>query len=141
MATLIFSDASVVVNSVDLSDHVASVTVNYEAEQQDDTAMGDDTRSNKPGLYNWTIDVEFHQDYAASEVDATLFSLVGADFPIVVKPTSAAVSSTNPSYSANATLSSYQPMGGSVGDLEMAPSTFVPAKGASGSATLTRATS
>ena len=141
MATLVLTDASVVVNSVDLSDHVKSVTLNYEAEQQDDTVMGEGTRSNKPGLKNWSVDVEFVQDYAANEVDATLFSLVGADFPLVIKPTSAAVSSTNPSYSANATLSSYQPVGGGVGDLEMAPCTFLPCKGASGSPILVRATS
>lgn len=123
MATLILDDASVVINSVDLSDHVQSVTINYSAELQDETAMGDDTRKNKGGLKNWSIDVEFKQDFAAAEVDATLFSLVGSTFPITVKPTSAAVSSTNPSYSGTGILESYNPIGNSVGDLATAPIT------------------
>ena len=40
MATFVFTDASVTINSVDLSDHVRSVTLDLSAEEQDDTAMG-----------------------------------------------------------------------------------------------------
>ena len=125
MATFVYTDASVVVNSVDLSDHVKSCTLNYEAEMLDDTVMGDTTRSNIAGLLNWSIDVEFLQDFAAAKVDATLFSLVGAAaFTVTVKPTSGSVSSTNPSFSGSMVLESYPPMTGSVGDLETASATF-----------------
>lgn len=140
MATQILNDASLVVNGVDLSDHVTEIALTYEAETQDDTTMGDTTRSNKSGLLNWSASVTFVQDYAAGEVDATLFALVGQTFSIVIKPTSGAVSATNPSYTANATLTSYDPVSGSVGDLQTASANFVPSKGA-GSATLVRATS
>ena len=136
MATFVYTDASVVVNSVDLSDHVKSCTLNYEAEMLDDTVMGDTTRSNIAGLLNWSIDVEFLQDFASAKVDATLFSLVGAAaFTVTVKPTSASVSATNPSFSGSAVLESYPPMSGSVGDLETASATFRSA------GTLARATS
>ena len=136
MATFVYTDASVVVNSVDLSDHVKSCTVNYEAEMLDDTVMGDTTRSNIAGLLNWSIDVEFLQDFAAAKVDATLFALIGsASFTVIVKPTSGSVSSTNPSFSGSVVLESYPPMSGAVGDLETASATFRSA------GTLTRATS
>ena len=135
MAKFVLTDASLVINSVDLSDHVRSVTVNYEAELQDDTTMGDDTRTNLGGLKNWSMDVEFTQDYAASEVDTTIFGIVGTSVPIVLKPTSGAVSATNPSYSANGVIGSYSPIGNSVGDLAVAPVTIASA------GTLTRATS
>jgi hypothetical protein len=136
MATFVYTDASVVVNSVDLSDHVKSCTLNYEAEMLDDTVMGDTTRSNIAGLLNWSIDVEFLQDFAAAKVDATLFSLIGAAaFTVTVKPTSGSVSATNPSFSGSAVLESYPPMSGSVGDLETASATFRSA------GTLARATS
>ena len=136
MATFVYTDASVVVNSVDLSDHVKSCTLNYEAEMLDDTVMGDTTRSNIAGLLNWSIDVEFLQDFASAKVDATLFTLVGAAaFTVTVKPTSASVSATNPSLSGSAVLESYPPMSGSVGDLETASATFRSA------GTLARATS
>jgi len=136
MATFVYTDASVVVNTVDLSDHVKSCALNYEAEMLDDTVMGDTTRSNIAGLLNWSIDVEFLQDFAAAKVDATLFALVGsASFTVTVKPTSGSVSSTNPSFSGSMVLESYPPMTGSVGDLETASATFRSA------GTLTRATS
>ena len=136
MATFVYTDASVVVNSVDLSDHVKSCRLNYEAEMLDDTVMGDTTRSNIAGLLNWSIDVEFLQDFASAKVDATLFTLVGAAaFTVTVKPTSGSVSATNPSFSGSAVLESYPPMSGSVGDLETASATFRSA------GTLTRATS
>lgn len=80
--------------------------------------MGDTTRNKLPGLKNWTVDVEFAQDFAAASVDATLFPLVGAAaFPISIKPTSAAVSATNPNFSGSALLATYSPIGGAVGDV------------------------
>lgn len=136
MAVFAYKDASVVVNSVDLSDHVRSATVNYEADELDSTAMGDDARERIAGLKSFSIDVEFNQDFAASEVDATLFSLVGAAaFTVTVKPLSDAVSATNPSFSGSCLLTSYSPLSGSVGDLATTSTTFV------GSGDLTRATS
>ena len=110
MATFVYTDASVVVNSVDLSDHVKSCSLNYEAEMLDDTVMGDTTRSNMAGLLNWSIDVDFLQDFASAKVDATLFTLVGAAaFTVVLKPTSGSVSSTNPSF-IPVTLASQPPL-------------------------------
>lgn len=118
MAQFVFTDAEVVINAVDLSDHVKSVTLNYSAELQDDTAMGDDTRSKIGGLKDWSVSVEFEQDFAASSVDATLFGLVGTTFTVTVKPDkSTATSATNPKYSGTGILESYPPLDGAVGDL------------------------
>lgn len=126
MATLVYTDATITVNAVNLSDHCRSLTLNYEAEMLDDTVMGTSgTRSSKPGLKTWGIDVEFLQDFAAANVDATLFPLVGADsFPVAIKPTSGAISSTNPEYSGNAVLENYTPIQGEVGALATTPATF-----------------
>ncbi len=89
MAEFVFTDASVVINAVDLSDHVRQVTLNYSAELQDDTAMGDDTRSRIGGLKDWSMELEFNQDFAAAEIDVTLFPLVGSTFAVTLKPTRA----------------------------------------------------
>lgn len=123
MAHIILKDADVNIDSNDLSAHVRSVTINYEAEQQDDTNMGDTTRVNLPGLLNWSIDVEFSQDFSA--VDAVLFPLVGAAaFTVTIKPASGSVSSSNPSYSGSAVLATYPPLGNAVGDQATAAATF-----------------
>jgi len=137
MPTIVLDDASVVINSVDLSNRVKSVSINYSAEMLDDTAMGDNTKSNKGGLKDWSLDIAFHQDYAASNVDATLFPLVGENFSVVVKPTSGSVSTTNPSYSGTGILESYVPISGGVGELAEAPVSIKPANHTD----LTRATS
>lgn len=138
MATLIWTDAYFNVNSVVMSSFVRSLTVNYEAEMLDDTVMGTSgTRSNRPGLKNWSIDAEFLQDYAAGAVDATLFPLVGAAaFAIEVRPTSAAVSVTNPKYTGNAVLETYPPLTGEVGVLGTVSASFR----SGGGSPLTRAT-
>lgn len=127
MATTVLTDASVVVNSVDLSDHVQSVTVTTTRETQDDTAMGNTARSNAPGLKVTGISVTFLQDFAASEVDATLWTLydAGTEHTVVVKATSAAVSATNPKYTLTGFISSYAPIGGTVGNQHVAPVEWV----------------
>lgn len=127
MATLVYTDASLVVNSVDLSDHVRSLTLNYEAEMLDDTVMGTSgTRSSKPGLKNWNLEVEFLQDFAAASVDATLFPLIGASsFPVAARAVKTlAISATNPEYTGNAVLENYTPIAGEVGTLGMTNCTF-----------------
>lgn len=138
MGKMVLKDASLTLNAVDLSDHVKQITLNYKAELQDKTAMGDDGRARIAGLKDWDADIEFYQDYAASSVDATLFPLVGATgITVVIKPTSGAVSATNPSYTGVGVLESYQPVGGTVGEDLMTP---VKLLGGDGSA-LARATS
>jgi hypothetical protein len=125
MANMMFYNAYVMINSVDLSAHVRSVKLNYEANMLDDTMMGDATKSNKPGLKNWSVDIEFEQDYASGQVDATLFPLVGAAaFAISFRPDAAVQGSTNPTFAGNAVLENYNPMGGSVGELHMTSVTF-----------------
>lgn len=124
MAEFVFTDADISINSVDLSDHVRQVTLNYEAETQDDTVMGDDTRSVAGGLKNWSMQIEFNQDFAAAKVDKTLFDIVGTAVVCVLKPTSGAVSATNPSFTGTGLIQNYNPMGGSVGDQAIAPVTI-----------------
>ena len=137
MATFVLYDASVVVQSVDLSDHVRSVTIDAGQNLVDDTAMGDTFQSNAAGLATWSMSIEFLQDYAASKVDATLQPRlgIGNTTTLVVKPTSGSVSSTTPSYSGTGILDSYNPVGGAVGDQAMTTASFQSASA------LTRATS
>ena len=135
MANLVLTNAYVSLNAVNMSALVRSVTLNYSAELQDDTAMGDTARSRIGGLRDWTLEVEFFQDYAASQTDATLFSLVGTTFAVEVRPTTSSASATNPKFTGTGILESYQPLGGTVGENAMAPVTI------RGVGALTRATS
>ena len=134
MASFVLKDARVEINSVVLSTFVRRVRITHEAEAVEDTAMCDNTKTRLPGLKDWSAEVEFNQDYAASAVDATLFSLVGAAaFAVKFRPTSSAISATNPEYQGNAVLPSYEPFGQSVGELATSTITLL------GSGDLTRA--
>jgi hypothetical protein len=126
MSKFVFTDAVVFINTVDLSDHVESVTLATSADAVELTAMGATAREYGSGLKNGSLSVTFFQDYAASEVDVTLFSLVGAAaFACTVKPTSAAISATNPEFQFNALLTDYSgPVDASVGDAAKASATF-----------------
>jgi hypothetical protein len=117
VASFSFKDAKVTINSVDLSDCVRSVTLNVEAEDLEDTAMGDSFRSRIGGLKDWSVDIEFNQDFASSKVDDTLWPLLGTVTPITINPFSGSTSSTNPQYAGNVLVSEYNPLDGSVGDL------------------------
>lgn len=117
MASFTLIDATVTINSVDLSDFATSVTLSIEADEQEDTAFGDTYRSRIGGLKDYTLDIGWNQTFAASEVDATLFPLIGTVVTWAVKPTSDAVSATNPEYSGSVLITEYTPLDGSVGDV------------------------
>lgn len=117
MGEVVFTNAFVSLKAIDLSDHVRSVTLDYSSEPADITAMSLTTRKRIGGLKDWSISIEFNQDYAASEVDATLFDEIGNTIAIELRPDAGAVSQTNPKFTGTALLESYPPMGGSVGDV------------------------
>ena len=118
MAVFVLKDAALTVNSVNLSSYVTSITLNYETDSVEVTAMGATGHKFTGGLQNISLDVTLNQDFASSQVAATLDALVGSTTTVVVKPTSAAVGATNPSYTiTDAFLAATQPVAGSVGDL------------------------
>lgn len=125
MAVFVIQDASIRVGAssgslTDLSDHCRSVSLNYTAELQDKTAMGSSARKRISGLKDWTGSVEFNQDYAASEVDAIFWPILGTTGGfIIIKPHSSAVGAGNPRYYGEFLLGSYSPFGGGVGTLAM----------------------
>ena len=124
MATLVYTNAFIQINAVDMSAHAESVGLNYASEMQDETAMGDSTRVRKGGLKDWSIDVNWHQNFAVGAVDATLFSLVGTTACVEVRPQNICSTAINPIYSGIGVIESYNPMGGSVGALLDAPTTI-----------------
>ena len=130
MATSVYlSNPSVTINSVDLQDQCTSAVVNYVYEQLETTSFGDTARkfggSAVTSLQNNTIEVTLYQSYSARETEATIFGLVGIVTTLVVKPSSAAVGATNPSYTlTGAYLSAHTPINASLGELSELTLTF-----------------
>lgn len=124
MAKLVFTDGEVTVNSVDLSDHIASVTVTTTYDEIDTSSITDGFRTRVAGMGDASVSIEFHQDFAASSVNATIQPLLGTTTSVVVKPTSAAVSATNPSYTGTALVTEWSTLDANAGELVTASVTW-----------------
>ena len=125
MAKLVLTDASLTINSVALSDHANSVTLNYEIDSVETTAFGSVGHTFTGGLQNLSVEVALMQDYAATNVEATIYPLVGTTTTLVIKATSGATSATNPTYTiTGAYLAAHTPVAGSVGELAMTTLSF-----------------
>jgi hypothetical protein len=117
MAEFVLDDAFVSIAANDISTNVKSLTINYGAAAGDVTAMGDLTTINIGGLKEWSVDIEFNQDFTAAALDSILFPLVGTSVALVIRPDSAAKGADNPEFTGSAILTTYPPLGGSVGDV------------------------
>ena len=125
MAVLALTDASITINSVSLSNRANSVSVNYEIDSIEVTAFGSGGHSFAGSLQNVSVEIALMQDFAASNVEATVYGLVGTTTTLVIKPTSSAVGATNPSYTiTGAYLAAHTPVAGAVGELAMTTLSF-----------------
>jgi hypothetical protein len=106
---------------VQLESKANSVTLNYEVESVDVTAFdGSGARKFTGGLVNLSAEVALMQDFEATQTEATIYPLVGTTTNIIIKPTSAVISTTNPQYTiTGAYLASHTPVAGGVGELAM----------------------
>jgi hypothetical protein len=126
MAKTVLRDAVVTVDGDDISDHVRSVTIETSRDEVDVTAMGASYREILTGLGDATITVEVFQDFASNEINQNMWvhSQETDPFEVTVKPTEAAVSATNPEFSMQALLFTYNPVDGAVGEASMTTLTF-----------------
>lgn len=130
MARIVLTNAYVTINSVDVSDHVASVTLNSSIDVVETTAFGTTgARTRIGGLADNSISLEFHQDYASTSIEATIYPLLGTTTTVVVKPNGSSTSTTNPSYTSTVLVSEWTPLNGAVGELATASVTW-PVSGA-----------
>lgn len=96
MATRLFDNPFVEVNSVDLSDYVQAAGFDLDTSTVRKTGAGDEWESAYINKKSGTFTVEFKQDYDAAKVNSTLFPLHGTRTAIEFRPDDAAVSATNP---------------------------------------------
>ncbi len=122
------------IDSNDVSIYVRQMQLSYGAEAPDCTTMGDTAREvASGGLKVWGVTARLVRD--VTNVDAVLFPLVGTSIAVSVRDDQGAVAVGNPSYTGNAVLTSYNPVGGAVGDTQEVDIELTPSGG------LTRATS
>jgi Flp pilus assembly protein TadG len=118
MAVFLNNKVGVKVNSVDLSDHVTSVTLNRQFDELDVTAMGDGSRKAVKGLESSSVTIDFLNDTAAANVLATLQAAWGTTVTVVLlQDKGSVVSATNPLYTMSVLVNGTQDINGAVGDI------------------------
>ena len=124
MAIFLSNGVVVTLNSVDLSDHVTSVTINRVFDELEVTAMGDSAHKFVKGLEASTVTIDFLNDTAASETLQTLQGAWGTTVPLTLKQTSAAISATNPEYQTTVLVNNTTDINGAVADISTQSITF-----------------
>jgi hypothetical protein len=129
MARLVLTDASVVINGINLSEFITSVALSTSEDVIETTGMGTaGARTRVSGLADNSLALEFNQDFATSGPEITMnavgASLVGTVTTVVIKPTSAAVGVNNPSYSFSCVVAEWQPLSAAVGELSSISATW-----------------
>lgn len=135
MPRLVLTNASVVFGSTDLSSYISSITLNSTFDIVETTAFGNTAKTRVAGLADNSVTFEFHQDYATSAVEQTIYPLLGTAVTVVAKPVAGTTTTVNPQYTFSALVSEWTPLNGSVGELATASVTW-PISGA-----ITKATS
>ena len=120
MAVFLNNLVGVKVNSVDLSDHVTSVTLNRNFDELEVTAMGDTGHKFVKGLEASSVTIDFLNDTASANVLATLQAAWGTSVTVVfLQSKGTAVSATNPLYTMTCLVNGTTDINGAVGDLGM----------------------
>ena len=118
MAVFLNNKVGIKVNSVDLSDHVTSVTLNRTFDELEVTAMGDTAHKFVKGLEASSVTIDFLNDTAAANVLATLQAAFGTSVTVVLlQDKGTAVSATNPLYTFTCLINNLTDINGAVGDI------------------------
>jgi len=118
MAVFLNNKVGIKVNSVDLSDHVTSVTLNRAFDELEVTAMGDSSHKFVKGLESGSVTIDFLNDTASANVLATLQAAWGTTVTVVLlQEKGTAVSATNPLYTFSVLVNNTTDINGAVGDI------------------------
>lgn len=139
MSKFTLKNPVITVDGHDISNYCHEVTIESTRDEVEVTGFQAANKEIIAGLGDATITLAVFQDFAAGAIDSIFQPLSQSDTPVTVsvKPFNSAVSATNPLYSMEALLFTYNPIAGAVGAAAETPITLRNASEAG----LTRATS
>lgn len=118
----VLRNAAVLINGVNLSDHVKEVEVVMTAADIDVTAMGANGHQHLAGIRDDKFSITFFSDFASASVHATLMGpfASGTSFVTVqVWANGSTSSATNGCFQGTCIILDYSPINGGVGDASM----------------------
>jgi len=124
MAKLVLTNSTVSLNSTDISSSVAAITISTSAAEVPTTNFGSGGAVTRvAGLIDNSVTLSMHNDYNA--IDGLIFPLIGSTaVTMVIKASTAAVSTANPSYTFSVLCTEWTPVNGAVGELNTADVTW-----------------
>ena len=127
MATsTILSNPKVTIGGIDLSGWCTSATLTKTVTALNDTVFGNTANTFTAGLEDNELSVTLFLSYEAAATYATLAPLVGTKLNVIVKPTTAVDSATNPAFIlTNTYLESLPVISASLGELQSIDLTFM----------------
>lgn len=117
MAKLVLTDPRIFLDGSNVSDHVASISFGTVYDLVEVTQMGDIAKKRVAGLEDNSLTLELHQDFGAAQIESIIYPNRGLVIGCTVRPTTAAISATNPEYSFQVLVAEWSPLSGSAGDL------------------------
>ncbi len=124
MAKLVLTNSTVSLNATDISSSVAAITISTSAAEVPTTNFGSGGAVTRvAGLIDNSVTLSMHNDYNA--IDGLIFPLIGSTaVTMVIKASTAAVSTANPSYTFSVLCTEWTPVNGAVGELNTADVTW-----------------
>ena len=117
MATLVFTNAVILVNGVEISGQTNEMNVAFSSELLDETVFGSTTRLRKGGLKTFSFEGSGFFESGAGSIDELLFDAVGGTSQITVWPTTITEGDTGAMGFAGNGLEENYTIGGTVGTL------------------------
>lgn len=115
------------IGTLDISDHVTSATLTQSADELEITSMGDSARKYVAGLQTGKLDIEFLNDFAASQVCAALQTAIYTTVTAKLIPVGGAtptISATNPLYTVSILVNNLTPISGAAGEMSTSSLSF-----------------
>ena len=124
MAKLVLTNSTVSLNATDISSSVAAITISTSAAEVPTTNFGSGGAVTRvAGLIDNSVTLSMHNDYNA--IDGLIFPLIGSTaVTMVIKASTASVSTANPSYTFSVLCTEWTPVNGAVGELNTADVTW-----------------
>lgn len=123
MAIFALTNSKVTVAGVTLSSYCTSATIKVGAAKLDVTAFSSTAwEASIQGLKNWSLDLEFNDDFATTGADKTFWDAIGTGtaFAITYMPISAgSPAATTPEFQGNCVAAYDMTAGGKVGSAAM----------------------
>lgn len=113
----VLTDAYISVASNVVSDHGNKVSINAQVAELKTTVFGQTWETRVGGLKDGSVDLDFLNDFVATNLDSIFWPLLGTVVAFEIRATSSARSTSNPAYTGSLFIKEWKPIVGGVGDL------------------------